>query len=63
MDVDSRQVLAFRLAGQGLDGRCDDPVDALRRWTVQESPPGAATTAALARTTAVDVGWLDAAVL
>jgi hypothetical protein len=38
--------LAFRLAGQGLATR---DADALRSWAVQDSPPGAAATALLAR--------------
>jgi winged helix DNA-binding protein len=42
MDVDSRRVLAFRLAGQGLAAPAGDP---LRGWAVQDSPPGAAAAA------------------
>jgi hypothetical protein len=61
MDVDTRQVLAFRLAGQGLAERGGEPADALRSWAVQDSPPGAAVAAALARSTTVAPGWLDGA--
>jgi hypothetical protein len=65
MDVDARQVRAFRLAGQGLGAGPGAggaaPADTLRGWAIQDSPPGAATAAALARTPEVPVGWLDAA--
>jgi Winged helix DNA-binding domain len=37
-----------------------DPMDVLRSWAVQDSPPGAAVAALVART-GVPVGWLDAA--
>jgi hypothetical protein len=40
----------------------DDPLDVLRSWTVQDSPPDAATTALLARVTELEVGWLDDAI-
>jgi hypothetical protein len=40
----------------------DDPLDVLRSWAVQDSPPGAATTALLARVNELPVGWLDAAI-
>jgi hypothetical protein len=63
VEVDGRRVLAFRVAGQGLaapDGR--GAVDVLRGWAVQDSPPGAAAAAVLARTSdPVSPGWLDAA--
>jgi hypothetical protein len=39
MDVDSRRVLAFRLAGQGLAAPAGDP---LGGWAVQDSPPAEA---------------------
>jgi hypothetical protein len=61
-DVDAGQVLAFRLAGQGLTSRGADPAQALGGWAVQDSPPGAAAAALLARTEAVPVGWLEAGV-
>ncbi|MCW3000431.1 MAG: hypothetical protein JWN65_3980 [Solirubrobacterales bacterium] len=64
MDVSSQQVLAFRLAAQGLATPAEDALDPLRGWTTQDSPPGGATAAVLARTAAdaIPVGWLDAAV-
>jgi hypothetical protein len=37
-------------------------MDVLRSWAVQDSPPGAATAALLARCADVPVGWLDRAV-
>ncbi len=37
------------------------PIDVLRSWTVQDSPPGAATAALVARVEDVPVGWLDTA--
>lgn len=53
------QILAFRLAAQGVAGRTDDPASALDTWAVEDSPPGAALTAAVARSTAeVAPGWL-----
>lgn len=57
------QVLAFRLSAQGVTGRGKDPLAALSGWAVQDSPPGAAAAAALARSTA-DLGptWLDDAI-
>jgi hypothetical protein len=39
-----------------------DPVDVLRSWAVQDSPPGAATAALVARVPDLPVGWLDAAI-
>ena len=41
-DVDRARVLAFRLASQGLAEAGMDPLAALGRWGVQDSPPGAA---------------------
>jgi hypothetical protein len=62
MDADGAQVLAFRLAGQGLADPAASATDALRGWTVQDSPPGTAVAAVLARTPgAIDEGWLDRA--
>src|SRR5687768_8353033 len=60
MDVDSARVLAFRVAGQGLATRGEDPRAPLRGWAVQDSPPGAAAAALVVRTDAVPPGWLDA---
>ncbi len=40
----------------------DDPFDVLRSWAVQDSPPGAATSALLARVDELPVGWLDEAI-
>src|SRR3954463_14072304 len=37
------------------------PMDVLRSWAVQDSPPGAATAALVARGD-VEVGWLDRAI-
>jgi hypothetical protein len=52
-------VLAARIAGQGLAVRGGDPLDALRSWAVQDSPPGSAITALVARAEEVPAGWLD----
>ncbi len=40
----------------------DEPLEVLRSWAIQDSPPGAATTALLARVAALPVGWLDEAI-
>jgi hypothetical protein len=40
----------------------NDPLDVLRSWAVQDSPPGAATAALLARVDELPVGWLDEAI-
>ena len=61
MDVTADQVRAFRLAKQGLVDPTDDPAAALAAWTVQDSPPGAATHALLARALDLPAGWLDGA--
>jgi hypothetical protein len=63
MDVDAATVLAFRLAGQDLAAPAADATTALSSWTVQDSPPGAAVAAVVARTGegTVPTGWLDAA--
>ncbi|MDO9356196.1 MAG: winged helix DNA-binding domain-containing protein [Solirubrobacteraceae bacterium] len=63
IDVTSEQVRRFRLAATGITEPAGRASTALGSWTVQESPPGAATTAMLARTS-VDVapGWLDDAI-
>ena len=37
------------------------PLDVLRSWAVQDSPPGAATSALVARVDDLPPGWLDAA--
>jgi hypothetical protein len=39
-----------------------DPLDVLRAWTVQDSPPGAATAALVARCPSLAVGWLEEAI-
>lgn len=36
-----------------------EPLDVLRTWTVQDSPPGAAVAALAARVEALPVGWLE----
>jgi hypothetical protein len=61
MDLDAVTVLAFRLAGQDLAAPATDATAVLRGWTVQDSPPGTAVAAVLARTHAgtVPTGWLD----
>ncbi len=73
MDVTNAQIIAFRLAAQGLAGPpASDPLQLLEAWTVQDSPPGAATAALVNRLgrgdqaesepgdhDAVPVGWLD----
>ena len=61
MEVDGARVLAFRLAGHGLADPGGDPRAALGGWAVQDSPPGAAETALLARAGALEPGWLDRA--
>jgi hypothetical protein len=38
-----------------------EPLDVLRSWAVQDSPPGAAIAAIVARAPEVPVGWLDEA--
>jgi hypothetical protein len=62
VDVASSQVLAFRVAAQGLAERSGGADEVLRGWGVQDSPPGAAAAGALARAEAVAVDWPDAAV-
>src|SRR4051794_25113152 len=37
------------------------PLDVLRTWTVQDSPPGAATAALVARVPDLPVGWVERA--
>lgn len=61
MTVTSREVVAFRLASQGVTERGTQPARALDGWAVQDSPPGAAAVAALARTDNLDPAWLDRA--
>lgn len=63
MDVFPAQVLAFRLAAQGLAPRSGGaaPAAALAGWAVQDSPPGTAALALAARTDALDPGALDVA--
>ncbi len=58
-----RQILAYRVAAHGLAERtAGEPVAvAGRSWALQDSPPGAAVTAALARAQDVPEGWLDRA--
>ena len=51
-------VLAVRVAAQGLAKRSTE--NPLRLWAIQDSPPGAAVTAVLAR--AEDASWLDDAI-
>lgn len=60
-NVSPEQVLTLRLAAQGVSKPGRSPIGAFTGWAVQDSPPGAATTAALARTVEVDAGWLDEA--
>lgn len=57
------QILAFRLATQGVTDRAADPLGAFGGWAVQDSPPSGALYAALARSTAaLHPGWLDDAI-
>jgi hypothetical protein len=60
MDVDAGRAVAFRLGAQHVSERVAAPDAALRGWAVQDSPPGAATAAVLARTDDIQVGWVDA---
>ncbi|MBB4663689.1 DNA glycosylase AlkZ-like family protein [Conexibacter arvalis] len=62
MSFSSGQIVAFRLAAQGLVGPAREPLDALAGgWAFQDSPPGAAAAALSARCDELSVGWLDAA--
>jgi hypothetical protein len=61
VNVDAARVRAFRLAGHGLAALAGDAAAALRSWSVQDSPPGSATAALLARFESLPPGWLDAA--
>ena len=61
MDVEADRVLAFRMAGQGLAAPGTEPAAVLGGWGVQDSPPGAAVAAVLARTERLSPGWLEAA--
>ena len=38
-----------------------EPIDVLRSWAVQDSPPGAAIAAIVVRAPETPVGWLDEA--
>jgi hypothetical protein len=61
MHADAREVLAFRLAGQHLAEPAADAGEVLRGWGVQDSPPGTAAAAVLARVQTLEPGALDAA--
>jgi hypothetical protein len=65
MHAQAAQVLAFRLARQGLAAPAAAPVagpgDVLRAWTVQDSPPGAAAAAVAVRAPALESRAVDAA--
>jgi len=61
VDVDRAQVLAFRLRAHDIGAPGPDPLRALERWTIQDSPPGAAEAALSLRTAGYRPGWLDAA--
>ena len=50
MQVDAEQILAFRVAAQGLAKRDRTPEDIAASFGLQDSPPGAALTALNART-------------
>ncbi len=57
------QVVAFRVAAQGLAERdADGRWATLDGWALQDSPPGAAPAALIARADAVPAGWLERAV-
>ena len=58
----SEQARAFRVAGQGLTARDRSPLEVLGGWAVQDSPPGAAVTALVARCPDLPVGWLERAI-
>ena len=63
--VSPEQILAFRLATQRLAEPGRSVLPALSEgWAFQDSPPGSATAAALARTTggSIEPGWLDGAI-
>jgi Winged helix DNA-binding domain len=64
VEVDAGRVLAFRVAGHGLAApRGRSSLGVLGSWAVQDSPPGAATAAVLARYgEPLAPGWLDAAI-
>ncbi|MEJ7716791.1 MAG: crosslink repair DNA glycosylase YcaQ family protein [Thermoleophilaceae bacterium] len=55
-------MLALCLAGQHLAAPVADPTHALEGWAVQDSPPGAAAAAVLARVESLAPGWVDAGV-
>lgn len=58
-----KQILARRLAAQSVVHRPRGAAAALDGWALQDSPPGAAATAVLARSTAVvSPTWLDDAI-
>src|SRR5215204_641442 len=65
MDVSAEQVLAYRIAAQGLAARDADGAAGaratLRGWAAQDSPPGSAVLALHARADGLDAGWIDAA--
>jgi len=49
VQVDADQILAFRVAAQGLASRDRTLAEVAASFTLQDSPPGAALTAAAAR--------------
>src|SRR5262245_48051645 len=59
--VDRDQVLAFRVAAQGLAERSGSLTEALAGWSVQDSPPGSAALALNARVDGVEPGDVEAA--
>jgi winged helix DNA-binding protein len=61
VNVAPEQVIAFRVAAQGLAERRGDAVDVAASWTIQDSPPGAAALALHARAADFAPGALEAA--
>jgi Winged helix DNA-binding domain len=60
VNVSPEQVVAFRVAAQGLAERRGSAVEAAASWTIQDSPPGAAVLALHARC-GLEPGALQAA--
>jgi hypothetical protein len=59
--VTADQVIAYRVAAQGLDERRMTAVEAASSWTLQDSPPGAAVLSLHARVAGLAPGALNAA--
>jgi hypothetical protein len=61
VNVSPEQVIAFRVAAQGLAERRGSAVDVAGSWTIQDSPPGAAVPAIHARAEDLAPGAVDEA--